>query len=129
VFGGSTRVRGTAALTCPNHCPTCDALIHVFDCGPENPPRCYDGTDTELGTCTKDVGFYECLLTVPLLPMHVIYSTDGCFDPLLVGPSAPIRVSPLSPAPVLSPAMFVALVATLILVAWVALRRRFDQRP
>ncbi len=129
VFGGSGHVRGTAPLACPDLCATCDGLIHVFDCGPESPPVCYDGTDVELGTCSKAVGFYDCLLTVPLQPMHVIYSTDGCFDPLLVGPSAPVQVTRLNPVPALSPAMLGVLVTTLAVVALIAMRRRFARRP
>ena len=61
----------------------------------------------------------------PLQPGQYIYAIDGCFDPLLVGPSQPVRVGPPpSGAPLLSPAMIAALLAILGFVGIRGLRRR-----
>jgi hypothetical protein len=131
VSAGSTTVDGQSDPTCPCTTSPCDGLIHICDCGPETPPICHDGTaptgagcwsgDTEIGTCAKSNGFFQCLVMTPLKPGQIIYGTDGCFDPVLVGPNV---VVPQPPAvPLLSSRMLVLLGVVLSVVGLFGLRR------
>jgi len=92
------------------------------DGSPPNPPSdyCWSG-DTAIGTCPKSNGFFNCTLNVTLQPGQTIYATDGCFDPIRVGPDI---VIPRPPAvPLLSPVMIVVLSGTLCLVGLLGLSR------
>jgi len=133
---GSTEVNGASGLDCPDSSPI---PITICDCGPESPPQCYDGTapvgsgcwsgDTPIGTCPKVNGSFTCLLSVPLQPGQIIYATDGCYDPVLVGPS---RVIPgARVVPLLSPRAIVLLAGIVSLVGLLGLtriRRRTERR-
>ena len=123
VFPGSRNVSGSSSPDCPGCAAGCDGLIHVYDCGPETPPVCHDGNDVQIASCSKTNGFYNCLLAAPLQPGHIIYDTDGCFDPALFGPSPPVLVPTPAAVPLLSPWMIVALTGTLLMVALMRLRR------
>jgi len=123
VFPGSGNVTGSSSPDCPGCASGCDGLIHVYDCGPETPPICHDGNDVQIATCAKSAGFYNCLLTAPLQPGHVIYDTDGCFDPTLVHPSLDVVVPRPAVVPLLSARMIVVLAGTLGVVALMGLRR------
>ena len=99
-------------------------MIHIFDCGPETPPVCHDSgpnADVEIATCPKSQGVFTCLLMTPLKPGQIIYGTDGCFDPVLVGPDVVVPQPPV--VPLLSPRMLVVLGVTLSVVGLLGLRR------
>jgi len=74
-------------------------------------------------------GSFTCLLSVPLQPGQIIYATDGCYDPVLVGPS---RVIPgARVVPLLSPRAIVLLAGIVSLVGLLGLtriRRRTERR-
>jgi hypothetical protein len=125
---GSTEVNGMTGTDCPQNNPE---PITICDCGPESPPQCYDGTapvgsgcwsgDTPIGTCPKVNGSFTCLLSVPLEPGQIVYATDGCYDPVLIGPSSVVpraRVVPL-----LSPRAIVLLAGIVSLVGLLGLTR------
>ena len=101
-------------------------MIHVFDCGgPDAPPVCYNGNDVEIGIpVTKNPdGTFTVTLNEPLREGQLIYVTDGCFDPLLFGPSAPVLVLGPVPAPTLSPQLIAAVAAVLAMVGMLGIRR------
>jgi hypothetical protein len=123
---GSTTLTGQSDPTCPCTSPPCDGKIHVFDCGPETPPVCHDSganADFEIAVpVTKNAdGTFTIMLTTPLKPGQIIYATDGCFDPALVGPNVVVRQPPA--VPLLSREMIVALIAGLSLVGVLGLKR------
>jgi hypothetical protein len=106
---GSDRVVGSSAPACPG-----TNIIAIFDCGPERPPVCHDGTDQLIGTGSKRPdGSFDITVAPPLQPGQRIYPVDYCFTPPLVGPSA--LVTALAPAPALGP--IGVLLALLVLVA------------
>ena len=119
VTAGSTTLTGRSDPTCPCTSSPCDGKIHVFDCGPDR--ICHDDDDFEIAVpVTKNAdGTFTIMLTTPLQPGQIIYATDGCFDPLLIGPS--VIVSP-AVAPVLSRGMFAALIMVLTALAVLTLR-------
>jgi len=115
--GGSTEVEGNADPDCPNGMN----VLKVYDCGPEVPPVCFDGNDILIGTGSKGPGGHFVIpVSPPLVPGHLIYVVDMCFDPEEVSP--PVRVFPPIPAPLLDPAAIAAAVAILLLVGARALR-------
>lgn len=91
-------------------------LITVFDCDVvESPAVCYNGNDVPIGTGQKQPdGHFVIAVSPPLKPGQVIYATDGCTDPILIGPSQVVPAP--TPAPVLSSNRLLALVGILVLV-------------
>ncbi|MFI5366372.1 MAG: hypothetical protein ACHQ4J_12195, partial [Candidatus Binatia bacterium] len=143
---GSTDVTGTSGTGCPESvgactvgggscgcdadCPsgTCSALplINIFDCDTNDPgpPVCHDGNDPVIGKCQKcQNASFNCPLfnSIPLQPGQIIYATDGCFDPIRVGPDVVIGRHPA--VPLLSPVMIVVMAFTLCLVGLLGLAR------
>lgn len=112
-FAGSSRVSGASAPECDANCRTCDGRIHVFDCGTEDAPTCYDARDIEIATCPKAAGTYDCLLQVPLRSGQLIYAVDGCFDPARMAPSDAVAVAGNASVPTLSPMTLLELVLLL----------------
>jgi hypothetical protein len=101
--------------------------ILIFDCGV--PPACAQCTtpvgcpNPLIGTGTKDaLGNFIISVSPPLRAGQMVYATDGCFDPPLVGPDATVRVASI--APLLSSEMLAALVAMLTVVGLFGLGRR-----
>ena len=100
--------------------------ILIFDCGV--PPECAHCTtpvgcpNPVIGTGTKDpLGNFIIPVSPPLRARQMVYVTDACFDPALVGPDVVVQVAPV--APLLSSEMLAALVATLTAVGLLRLRR------
>lgn len=119
---GSSTVTGTSNPQCIG------GVVKIFDCGPEVPPICAHCTtevgcpDQKIGQGTKDSkGNFVITVTPPLKPGQIIYATDGCTDPALVGPDT--VVTRPAPAPVLSPHLMLMLVAVLGLVGVLGVRR------
>ena len=118
---GSTTVSGRSDPGCPSLMP--NNAISIFSCGPEVPPVCHDGNDPLLATGTKDaMGNFVIAISPPLRAGEIIYATDGCFDPALVGPAT--RVTAPSGAPALSWWGMIGAAALMGGVALRALRRR-----
>lgn len=125
---GSTTLKGSSS-------PSCMAFpISVFDCGPNGicqeidshgVPLPSPGDDFKLMTisATRDaLGNFTVVLATQLKAGQKIYITDGCFDPVLTGPTA--FVAGRTSAPLLSPRGLALLVSTLGLVALFGLARR-----
>lgn len=131
VTAGSTTLTGQSDPTCPCTSPPCDGKVHVFDCGPETPPVCHDSganADVEIAVpVTKHAdGTFTILLTTPLKPGQILYATDGCFDPLLIGPATVVPAP--SVVPQLSPRALIALVGVLSAVGLLGVWRRGGRR-
>ncbi len=95
---------GSTEITSRSNPGCTGGMITVYDCGgPDAPPICFNGNDVVLGTAVKDInGNY--VVTVPPLQLgQVIYVTDSCTTPPLVGPV--VRIIQAAPAPALSPQM------------------------
>ncbi|MFI5395675.1 MAG: choice-of-anchor P family protein [Candidatus Binatia bacterium] len=125
--GGTTA--GSTAVTGHSD-PGCEPLglnqILIFDCGA--PPNCAHCTtpvgcpNPVIGAGTKDpLGNFIIPVSPPLRAGQVVYVTDGCFDPVLVGPDAMVQVAPITP--LLSPGMLAALMGILTAVGLSGLRR------
>jgi len=98
-------------------------VITIFSCGPERPQICHDGNDSVIGTGLKDaMGNFVIIVAPALRAGQIIYATDGCFAPLLIG--ADTLVGPLAEAPVASRWGIVGLIVLLSAVAAFGLRRR-----
>jgi hypothetical protein len=81
----------------------------------ESPPVCYNGNDVPIGMGQKQPdGHFVITVSPPLKTGQVIYATDGCTDPTLIGPSEVVFAP--TPAPALSPDRLLALVGILMLV-------------
>ena len=99
----------TAAPTAAQHCKT------VTGC-----------TDNLIGMGKKDAnGNFVIPVNPPLKPGQVIYATDGCDDPVVVGPDVVVHAPAAAPA--LSASMLVVLGALLSLVGLVGLKRPLGQ--
>ncbi|MFI5366756.1 MAG: hypothetical protein ACHQ4J_14165 [Candidatus Binatia bacterium] len=102
-------------------------MIGVFDCDTNDagPAVCHDGNDPLIGPkCQKcQNGQFNCPLfsNTTLQPGQIIYATDGCFDPIRVGPDVVIGRPPA--VPLLSPVMIVVMAGTLCLVGLLGLAR------
>lgn len=108
-LSGSDRVAGSGAPGCPGA-----NVVAIFDCGPERPPICHDGTDQLIGTGSKQPdGRFEIAVAPPLQRGQRIYAVDDCFAPPLVGP--PVLVT--APAPVPALGLAGTILALLVLVA------------
>ena len=93
--------------------PMCDGKVHVFDCAPG---ACHDGNDTEIdagniGVTKRPDGTFTISLSTPLTAGETLYATDGCYDPVLVGPAQVVSLAAIVPA--LSPTFVVVLVVVL----------------
>ncbi len=110
VIAGSDRVSGRSAPGCPG-----TNSIAIYDCGPEQPPLCHDGSDRLIGVGTKRPdGTFDIAVAPPLVAGQRVYAVDGCFTPPLVGP--PVLVVAKAPAPLLGSGG--AMIAVLLLL-WV----------
>jgi hypothetical protein len=100
--------------------------ISIFSCGPEMPQICHDGNDPLLAVGTKDaMGNFVITVSPPLEAGQIIYATDGCFDPVLLGTNT--IVDPMAEAPVASRWGIIGLAALLNGVAlWGLWRRGWD---
>jgi cysteine-rich repeat protein len=117
---GSTIVCGQSF---PGPCAPGEVLI--FDCGNDGCEHCTMVAgcgDMLIGMGTKGPnGEFIIPVDPPLKPGQVIYATDGCTDPTLVGPAFIIQAP--ATAPLLSPGGLLALVALLALTGLVGLAR------
>jgi hypothetical protein len=120
---GSTTVTGLSDPGCE---PFEMNQILIFDCGV--PPECAHCTtpvgcpNPVIGTGTKDsLGNFIIPVLPPLRARQMVYVTDGCFDPALVGPDVAVQAAPV--APLLSAEMLAALTAALTAVGLLGLRR------
>ncbi len=118
---GSSTVSGLSDPSCVG------GVVTIFDCDVvEHPPVCYNGNDVSIGSGTKVNGHFNITVSPPLQPGQIIYATDGCSDPVLVGPSVVIEAP--SPAPLVSPIGLVGLVGLLALVGVFGLWRAVPRR-
>ncbi|MBI3783962.1 MAG: hypothetical protein HY270_11225 [Deltaproteobacteria bacterium] len=121
---GSQRLMGYAPTACPcTMLPACDGKVHAFDCAPG---ACHDGNDTEIssgnfGVTKNPDGTFTITLNTPLPAGDTVYATDGCYDPMLVGPNQLVQQPEAAAA--LSPRMLVALTAILSAVGVLGLSR------
>ncbi len=115
---GSNHVIGTSAAGCPGM-----NIIRIFDCGPGQPPVCYDGDDVLIGTGSKRPdGSFDVAVSPPLRAGERVYAVDYCFGTPLIGPSA--LVTAIAPAPPLGPYGVLLALAALLWLARAALTAR-----
>ena len=121
---GSRTLSGQGSAACPcTMLPECDGKVHVFDCAPG---ACHDGNDTEIdagnvGVTKRPDGTFTISLSAPLTAGQTIYATDGCYDPVLVGPDQSVSHAEIVPA--LSPTLVAVLTAVLSAVGAFGIRR------
>jgi hypothetical protein len=120
---GSTSVSGQSA---PGPCT--GGAILIFDCGTDGCEHCktVSGcTDNLIGMGKKDAnGNFVIPVNPPLRAGQVIYATDGCGAPVVVGPDTVVRAPAVAPA--LSTPMLLVLGALLGLVGLLGLNRQLS---
>jgi hypothetical protein len=120
---GSTSVSGQSD---PGPC-TAGAVL-IFDCGTDGCEHCKTVagcTDNLIGTGKKDAnGNFVIPVNPPLKAGQVIYATDGCGAPVVVGPDTVVRAPAVAPA--LSTPMLLVLGALLGLVGLLGLNRQLS---